>query len=115
MEPILRFRAWDDKNKKWAFEGFHMLGEILLLDLLREYSLVEELDLKITQWIGCVDMNGKDVYVGDRIEIFWLSGPTIEIISYDSEYGYYKYGNNPISEILEIEKEFQVIGHIYED
>ena len=96
-ERVLKFRAWDDTNKKWAYEGFHLFGEVMVFDLLRLYKLEDACkSLSFQQFTGYKDFNNKDVYEGDiiksingQIELavvefnnaaFWLK-------SYDPMYG----------------------------
>ena len=70
-ESIKRFRAYDTKNEKFAFVGFHILGEVTLLGALDIYkhenslSLDETLELKITEFTGAKDSNCLDIYEGD--------------------------------------------------
>lgn len=64
-------------------------------------------------WTGRQDANWKDVYVGDTIRIFWESGYTDEVVSYDPVYGYFKYGNNPMCELLDPIVEIEVTGNIH--
>ena len=74
QESIKRFRAFDLKNKKFAFVGFHILGEVTLLGALDIYkhenslSLDETLELKITQDTGAKDIQGTDIYEGDILQ-----------------------------------------------
>lgn len=64
-------------------------------------------------WTGREDMNHKDVFAGDTVRIYWPSGYADEIISYDSKYGYFKYGNNPICELEDPHVDIEVIGNVH--
>ena len=73
-ESIKKFRAFDAINKKFAFVGFDILGEVTLLGALDIYkhenslSLDETLELKITQDTGAKDIQGTDIYEGDILQ-----------------------------------------------
>jgi len=63
---ILKFRAWDKKNKVWAYEGFHLMGEVTIFDLLNQYKLRESLSiLEFNQYVNLNDKADNDLYVGD--------------------------------------------------
>lgn len=81
-----QFRAWDDKNKKFAFTDFHIIGEVMLFDLIRQYNLEHQLDLKITQWTGLFDADGVKIYEGDIVTLF-TSLPR-EILFKEGGFGY---------------------------
>jgi uncharacterized phage protein (TIGR01671 family) len=68
MELEPKFRAWDCKNKKFAFEGFHVIGEVTLFSLLPQYSLEELVKLEVTEWTRRKDINGKDIYEKDIVK-----------------------------------------------
>lgn len=62
----MRFRAWDKTNKKWAFVGFHLFGEVTIFNVLQEYKFEQACEsLEFTQFVNIKDKNKNDLYVGD--------------------------------------------------
>jgi len=118
----IKFRIYIHSSKRmidavgFCYEGVSQIriwyrkGEMLY----NESFLIVDTDA--LQFTNLLDKNGKEVYEGDRIRIYWRADDdyTDENISYDEKYCYYKYGNNPICELFDPETPFEVIGNIYE-
>src|ERR1044072_2989909 len=111
MNRVIKFRLWDKVNKEMIYleepcveivPGSH-LG--LCFSQFPEHCFVNQRcidDFEVMEFTGLKDRDGKELYEGDRIAIYWPGYDyTVETISYDSPYGYWKYGNNAICELFD--------------
>lgn len=64
MNREIKFRGWDEKNKEMV-DNINLLFSNRLNDCFEEY---EECGLKIMQYTGLKDKNGKEIYEGDIVK-----------------------------------------------
>jgi hypothetical protein len=115
QERELKFRAWDETNKKWAYEGFNLFGEVTIFDLLKQYQFEEACkSLSFQQYTGLNDKNGKEGYHKDIVR----SGKKLYSIEWQNEEARFwlaPYGNNTGTwQFMDMLKSFEIIGNIYE-
>lgn len=70
----------------------------------------------VCQWIGSVDQYGNRIWENDLIEIEWDFDDeiTVERITYDNKYGYWKYGNNPLCELKDPDRPITVLQSFHD-
>ena len=149
----IKFRAWDNKKKEWLFGyelpnlgGFSLLGETVLLDefartvnqFVFHRNGYNADDLKVMQYTGLKDKNGKEIYEGDivAVEDSYVEpitdegqGPTEEfchlskVVFEDGQFGVkvkergdiFGIGFHSLMEINQETSEYNIIGNIYEN
>ena len=121
---IIKFRAWDNKNKKWLFGyelphlgGFDLFGETMLLGewsavldtFIFERNGFKQDDLKVMQFTGLEDKQGKEIYEGDILKD--LEG-TLGIVKFNK--GRFEAFDGSWDN-LEFPDESEIIGNVYQD
>lgn len=118
----IKFRAWTARGEKMI--DLKAITPLALSDgMLRQGDglfIPFREDIILMQYTGRKDKNGVEVYESDIILIHWSTGTDVpEIVSYDDKYAYWKYGNNPICELIPDSTcdgyKFEVIGNIYQN
>jgi uncharacterized phage protein (TIGR01671 family) len=129
----IKFRAWDKSEKlmcpaeviNFQVGGCFLIGNggtpgyaigRTIYPAENRGHFVEFDDVYLMQFTGLRDKNGVEVYDGDEIEITWgdPDETSAETITWDNDYAYWKYGNNPMYELFDSPIiSFEVIGNIY--
>ena len=96
MKTEIKFRVWDKFQKKYIFEGFHVIGEVTVFggidsvinETWKERSKQLNYQTTIEAWddfvvelfSGLKDKNAKDIYEGD-ILLGWSTKFEVEFIN----------------------------------
>lgn len=59
-----KFRIWNKQTKAWQEYGFHLIGEIMLL---QGFPIEDLNNLEINEFTGLQDSTGRDIYEGDIV------------------------------------------------
>lgn len=72
----IKFRAWDSKNNQWAdLWPFHIIGEVTMFDLLKQYSIEDYDKLIVQEFTSLKDTNDKEIYEGDIVRLSYDNSP----------------------------------------
>lgn len=116
MNREIKFRVWDNHNQIWLKES-ELTLKCKTGSVKNKFSMGEIGGVTICQFTGLKDNKGKDLFEGDYIKIQWHFNDeeTVELVTWDNVFSFYKYGNNPICELVEQDNKFEIIGNIYEN
>ena len=120
----IKFRAWDEKNKimhnNFQFIRSGTSGSDWIIFISDKFSLTEHKtnpfknpnpyfaqQLKIMQFIGLLDKQGKEIYEGDILQ----RGTTISDVVWEDCGFKLRKGNS----VCDVNKPIEIIGNIYEN
>ncbi|MEW6126742.1 MAG: YopX family protein [Acidobacteriota bacterium] len=115
MNRIIKFRAWDKREKKMIvpedlFDPYNIPVEP------DEYGFTLKSKFELMQFTGLLDKNGSEIFEGDIVS--WGSSRNM-FIKYEDR-GMYEFWHTETEKahhwgIWNIHKELEVIGNIYEN
>jgi hypothetical protein len=128
MERNIKFRAWDNINKKWELGyqyprlgGFAMKGEVMMFGeyskVLNSFPIQKWHELIITEYSGLQDSKGNEIYEGDLLMYVSTSLSSMEVKFQNGCFvGEGPFNTLPLKDYFEADdfQSIEVTGNIYE-
>ncbi len=122
-----KFKAYDIIKNKVICEGFHVVGEVTMFNMLEQYchenmegeTGLEKLHgFEIVQFTGAIDKHGKDIYEGDKVKHkyrrIWQTNEHVSTVVWDEGFFcYYLFDGQNYHRMRE-DIIYEIIGNIYE-
>ena len=114
----IKFRAWDIHNKKWTLPLVACSGRTTLVEPFNHRKDTEGnlIEIKLMQYTGLRDKNGKEIYEGDVVKSP-LYGQTIGKIVFKGGCFVFWWGSDVASRTAAggFVEQGEIIGNIYEN
>ncbi len=84
----IHYSAWDIVKKEWITKEFHIIGEVTVFDMIKQYRIENFNDIAIIEGTGIKDSKGIEIYEGDIIKYSKI----VKIVKWnDHRSGFYLY------------------------
>lgn len=118
-QRIIKFRAWDKKNKNMVFSpDLHDHEQaVSFFSILEDNAdFFSDDDCILQQYTGLKDKNGKEIYEGDIVNHLFYKEIGQVIWNEKSARFVFLFKDGSKDKIFQVDKEsFEIIGNIYEN
>src|SRR5690554_2183129 len=110
----IKFRAWDDKSKEIFVVDVLAINPVTWDSGGTGVSLAYQPHIKIMQYAGLKDKNGREIFEGDIVSYFGLK---YEVLFKNGAFGWMEDGEfYSFNEMARSEfNKFEIIGNVYEN